>query len=58
MDEVRRFVPEAMCDSDSGTLVSQRSFDMNKGLNSGMMSGVPLSCRKPWFAARFVLMSG
>jgi len=46
---VFRFVPEAMYDFDTGTLVSQHSSGMNIAPNSGVIQVVSLLCRKPWF---------
>ena len=41
-----------MCDTGSGTLTSQRKFGTNIAPKSGVLQGVLLSCRKPWFVGR------
>ena len=49
---MRRFVPEAISDSGSGTLVSQRGSGTITGLESRCFQPGRLSCRKPWFEGR------
>ena len=46
------FRAEAVCDSGSGTLVSQHSSGTNVAPNNDAIQAAALSCRKPWFVER------